>query len=168
VDVAADSPSVARGLRLAGVAQLADILASVAVLITLIFLALEVRQNTEVTRATAYARSVDSLNQWRLAIATDPDLSMRWQAYVTNNLEAQPHLADIRLQLLLNTIWAIYESSYYADQYGLLGSSESERHRAQTCARYRADEAQFTEPLMGQPLRQILTQEFVRYVESVC
>ena len=168
MDTREDSGNGGRRSGLAVAAQLAEILASLAVLITLVFLVVEVRQNTEVTRAAAYDRSVDALNAWRLTIAGDPDLSARWQAYVTNDLEAHPDLADIRLQLLLNTIWAIYESAYYANQYGLLGASEWERHRVLTCVRYRTDRPRWTEPFVGQSLRDILTPEFVSYVESAC
>jgi hypothetical protein len=75
--------SPTRGVTLAQLAQVAELLASFAVVVSLVFLVAEVRRNTEVTRAAAYDRSVDALNQWRLTIASDRDLATLWQAYRT-------------------------------------------------------------------------------------
>ena len=45
-----------RGLR-----RVAEFVASLAVLVTLVLVALELRQNTDATRAASYAQSMDAL-----------------------------------------------------------------------------------------------------------
>lgn len=53
-------------MKLSGWASIAEIISGTAVLITLVFLVFGIRENTEITRAAAYDRNIDSLNQWRL------------------------------------------------------------------------------------------------------
>jgi hypothetical protein len=162
-----DAARRAPRLTLSDLAHVAEIVASLAVVVTLVFLVVEVRQNTEITRVTAYDRTVEGLNTWRLTVASDPDLAERWQAYMSNSA-AQDPAADMRLQLLLNTLWAAYESAYYAWRYEILGSSEWTRFAFQICLRYESDGTPWSRPSSGQPIRDLLTDEFVGYVEATC
>ena len=63
--------------RLQMLAQLAEIIASVVGVITLLFLFVEVQENTHATRAAAYERSMEGLNGWRLTLTADPELLTR-------------------------------------------------------------------------------------------
>ena len=103
--------------------QLTEILASVTVVVTLIFMVVEIRQNTETARAASYAASMDGLTQWRLTMAGDAELAALWEAY--NFGGERPE--DFRLNLLVSTLWGIYENAYYSNQRGLIGPSEWER-----------------------------------------
>ena len=66
-----------RGLR-----HVAEFVTTLAVLVTLVLVTLELRQNTGATQAAAYAQSMDALTDWRLAIASDPDLASVWSDYM--------------------------------------------------------------------------------------
>ena len=159
-------------LTLSTLGQLAEIVASVAVLITLVFLVVEVRQNTETTQATSYDRSMEGLNQWRLTVASDPDLSRLWAAYVTRTSEDQRRIEDFRLNLLVNSLWGVYENAYYSNERGLLGASEWSRFQFQVCVQYRlAQSHDRWAPLTreeGAPIRSLLTEEFASFAESEC
>ena len=52
-------------------AQISEIIAAVAVVVTLIFLIFEVRENSDLVRADSFNRSIESLVEWRSAIATN-------------------------------------------------------------------------------------------------
>ena len=156
--------------RLTAIAQIAEIVTSVAVLITLVFLVLGVRQNTDITRSSAYERSMAGLNEWRLALASDPELARLFATYQKRepgNLRS----TDFRLQLILNTIWGVYENSYYAHQRRILGDSEWSRFETQICVGYDRDALRWT-PAPGLPsnisIRPLLTEEFAEYTESLC
>jgi hypothetical protein len=140
---------------LSSLSQLADIVASIAVLVTLVFLVAEVRQNTETARATSYAASMDGLTQWRLTMAGDPELAALWQAY--NFGGASPE--DFRLNLLVSTLWGIYENAYYSNQRGLMGESEWERFQRQICLNADRDL-----PMIGN----LLTDEFRLHADTGC
>jgi hypothetical protein len=160
-------------VRLSAASQLAEILASLAVLITLVFLVVEVRQNTETTRAATYDRSIVALNDWRRTIALDPELTSLWATYSDNDLGEHDGGTDMRVQLLLHMLWGIYENSYYSNQRELLGESEWGRFETQICARYRFDPVRWgsgDSPDFPSriPARDLLTEAFVTYVESSC
>ena len=132
-----------------------EILASVAVVVTLIFVVVEIRQNTEVARAASYAESMDGLTQWRLTMASDPELATLWEAYNFGGERSE----DFRLNLLVSTLWGIYENAYYSNQRGLFGRSEWERFERQVCRNAARDL-----PLIGN----LLTEEFRAFAESGC
>ena len=52
-------------------AQISEIIAAVAVVVTLIFLIFAVRENSDLVRADSFNRSIESLVEWRSAIATN-------------------------------------------------------------------------------------------------
>ena len=124
-----------RYLPLSTLAQLAEIVASLAVLATLVFLVMEVRQNTETTLAMSYDRSTERVTEWRLTVARDPELAGTFGAYARGDYTFESEAEDFRLQLLINTLWGIYENAYYAHERGLLGASEWSRFEGQICAR---------------------------------
>ena len=156
----------------------AEIVSAAAVVVSLVFVGLQVRQtaeetslNTEITRAAAYDRSMEGLNRWRLTLAADPELVRLWAQHIQGQLEFREQARDPRLQLLLNTLWGVYENSYIANQYGLLGASEWGRFQRQICMRYRSSSEfwnQVPEGTVLTPVRGLLTEEFATYVESSC
>lgn len=166
-----ESPS-SRASSLATATQIAEIAASLAVLITLIFLVLEVRQNTATTRVASYDRSMELLNEWRLTVASDPVLAGDWVDYVSRTDGNRSMEADIRLNMVLGTLWGIYENAYVARERGFLGPSEWTRFEVQTCRQY--DLAVENERWDGDPrgtvtsMRSLLTEEFAKFVESNC
>ena len=98
-------PTRERRLPLAMLAQLAEIVASLAVVATLVYLVVEVRQNTEVTQAAAYDRSTEGLNQWRSMVSRDPELARLWGSFQENGEVDQERVEEVRLQLVIATLW---------------------------------------------------------------
>jgi hypothetical protein len=59
-------------------ASVAEVVSGVAIVVTLVFLAVGIRENTEITRAAAYDRNIESLNQWRLGVMQNESLIRVW------------------------------------------------------------------------------------------
>ncbi len=55
-------------------ALIAEIIGGVAIVLSLLFVGLEIRGNTQVARAEAYESNIDSINEWRLELIRDPRL----------------------------------------------------------------------------------------------
>ena len=152
--------------KLSDWASIAEILSSIAVVVTLLFLVFGIRENTEITRIAAYDRNMESVNLWRYELAKDAGL-VRLFGTFNRRLSEEATDAEVelfQLNLLLNALWGTYEKSYYAYQYGILGSSEWSRFEIQMCrGRELALEAgvwEFMVPLW--------TEEFANYVASLC
>lgn len=86
--------------RLSNWASVAEIRASIAVLITLALLIHDVRENTKTTRAATYASTLDSLNEFQGIIFTNENALRVWDAYI-RPLHAQ-RARQLVLQLSLN------------------------------------------------------------------
>ena len=146
---------------------IAEIVSSLAVVITLIFLLFDIRENTDITRAAVYDRNMDSLNDWRLAIAKDKDLTrvfIHGQTDRVGESMTDQELEAAQYMLISNVQWGIYEKSYYAHQYETLGTGEWSRFEQQICTAWnRATAISQWNQAAG-----FLTNEFKDYVIGSC
>ena len=150
--------------RLGRWTQIAEIIASLAVVATLLFLVAEVRQNTQVTRAAAYEKGMEAVNEWRFKLASDPELARLYRTYTLEG-PGQGELEDYRVRILLNVLWSDYETAYFANERGLLGAEEWSRFEVMSCIAYSRD----LEWWHGEsPLRRLLTNEFADWVQGRC
>jgi len=149
--------------KLSDWASIAEILSGIAVLITLVFLIIEIRENTEVTRAAAYDRNIDSINESAYVLAQNPELARIYRAFVEGRVDDLDSDESFRVQLMVRTLFRIYEKAYFAYQYGTLGEAEWTRFSGGVCRQIdRADAA------MWDIVKVILTEEFVGYLTESC
>ncbi len=148
--------------RLSSWASIAEIGSSIAVVVTLIFLVVGIRENTSVTRASVYASSIDSLNEFESTILTDPELSRVYLAYLGSaTASLDPADAD-RITLIVAILFRIYEKAYFTERYDLIGEEEWGRFERMICINYtRAETAG-----EAQTIRNLMTEEFMRYISA--
>ena len=152
--------------KLSDWASIAEIISGIAVVITLVFLILGIRENTEIVRASAYAGSMDSLNDFTMDVITNADLRSVWQDYVNENATDFDADETQELQLLLIVLFRNYEKAYFSERYGLLGSAEWGRFERQICLQ--VDRARLTDESILGFLDVVLTDEFAAYVHGTC
>ena len=146
-------------------ASIAEIVSSIAVVVTLVFLVTELQENTEVTRAIAYDRNIDSLSEVRNRIVSDPDVARIWQAFQDNESGSLEGPDRTRLRQLVFWLFGVYEQSYFANRYGVLGSSEWSRFSVNVCFQYGLVLSSTT---LVNGLRFVVTEEFMEYMEATC
>ena len=154
-------------MNLKKAALLAEVVGGLAVVLTLIALILEVRENTNIVRASAYNQNIDSLNAWRMNISQSKELSRLYQQYVTGQTSEWTDDEEFRLWLVINQVWGVYEKAYYASQYGILGPQEWRRFERQMCA----SESQIVGLNSAQRramTRFFWTEEFAKFVKATC
>ena len=145
-------------------ASLADVASGIAVIVTVIFLIVEIRTNTEVTRASMYANNINSLIDWRRLLIEDRDIAKLWESYTTGGFDDQDSTDQLRmLQLVANNI-NIYENAFYAQQYGVLGSSEWSRFQRMSCVQYNWA---IRSPLI-ETIEMVTTDRFRAFLEENC
>ena len=138
--------------------MVAEIVSGVAVVITLVFLVVEVRGNSDLIRANAFNRSMESLNELRMLIATDEEnLAVMREHWGIDSED------ELRRQLLVVSLWSIYEKTYYSPKYGLVGQAEWERFDTRIC-RY----IEIREDYWRFNVSVFLTEEFRNYVIDRC
>ena len=144
--------------RLQKWAYFAEIVSSVAVLITLVFLVFEIRSNSDLIRADSFDRNVASLIDWRMQVVSDDQslgiMSSHWGV-------EDPQL--LKESLLILSLWSIYEKTYYAQQYDLVGTSEWQRFEYVICVN-----VQRGPDYWETQIARFLTPEFREYVSQTC
>ena len=123
-------------MNLAKWSQISEIISGIAVLATLGFLLLEVRENTAVTRAEAYGQSVDRLNYWRMELADNPELSDIYRTFRDGDVSELSETQKQQFGFFYSALWGIYESAYYSQGYDILGEAEWDRFQSQICGQY--------------------------------
>lgn len=138
--------------------QISEIIAGVAVVVTLVFLIFEIRENSDLVRADSFNRGIESLIEWRTAIASDEaSLKVMAEHWGFDDIDL------LRRQMHLVNLWSIYEKTYYSQQYGLVGQAEWERFQTRICGYREADVTYWDERIA-----QFLTAEFRDYVIASC
>jgi hypothetical protein len=109
--------------KLSDWASIAEIVSGIAVVVSLIFLIAGIRENTEITRAAAYERSIDSFNEWRMWLSSDDELRRGYETWFAGHGDDLDEDILSRVGWAVNVVWAIYEKSYFANQAGTFGTS---------------------------------------------
>jgi hypothetical protein len=151
--------------KLSDWAAIAEIVSGIAVVITLIFLTFGIRENTAVTRAAAFDRKIEGLNQVAITLARDEELMRLFQYYQDDHLDIDELSNEewARVRAMVRSILRIYETAYYSTQYGTLGLSEWSRFERQICRhRARLDIVRWND------IQGVLTEEFANYVAESC
>ena len=145
-------------------AKIAEIVSGFAIVVSLVFLIFEVRENSAITRSAAFDRSMEALNAWRYELARSPELARTYGAL--RRFDREPTEAEVntyRRDLLNNALLSIYENAYYSNQYGLVGPAEWTRFEVQLCSNMLSMDDELWEWS-----KLFLTEEFVRYAEKLC
>ena len=156
-------PTTMSRMTLSAWAHVAEIVAALGVIIGLVFLSLDVRENTEITRSAAYGQSIDRLNEWRANVVRDPDVSRLYLAYSESKTGELNREDSFRLQLLLTSLWGVYETAFYARDYGLLGPAEWGRYEVQMC-----DHRGLNVEDWNRVVAPRITEPFRRFLEASC
>jgi hypothetical protein len=144
-------------------ALVAEVVSGVAVVLTLVFLAVSIRANTAVTRAAAYEDLLDSINQFNLAIVNDAELAAIWTAFRTGRADELDEQASTRLILMARVLFRSYEAAYFFREYGILGRAEWERFGTTICSTYANTTSTF-----WPDVRSVLSSDFAAYIEGDC
>ncbi|MBT8145776.1 MAG: hypothetical protein KJN90_02935 [Gammaproteobacteria bacterium] len=111
-----------------------NIAASIGVLLGILFLALEIRQNTEMMRSQARDAITEKQMMFSEWVSTEPEMAVAIVA-ATEGLEEMSPEHRMMYSYFLTGVWREWENSYYQYQQGLFDADEFEprtlRWRAQ-------------------------------------
>jgi len=157
--------------QLKKMALAAEIIGGAAVIVTLVFLVVETRENTRAVQAQSYLALTSELNRIREKLFEPEVASIFSNAILDRAAPESPRDALIYRQIF-EAAFSIYEAAYYAKQKGVLDGSEWSRFDEAMC-RNMSNVAPIWEQddslaILGQGVRSTLTEPFVNYVEDHC
>ena len=141
-------------------ALIAEIVSAAAVVISLVFVAFQVMDNTAAIRSASYDGILSDHIEWRMTVASNPELLAT--VAKTFNSDSDSSLSEeeqLGSQLSFQALWQIYERAYFARKYETLGDSEWARYEKAIC-RF----ASLTD--VEAELGRYLTTEFVEFADS--
>lgn len=149
--------------KLSDWADIAQVLSGFAVLITLVFLVIEIRDGTNVTRASMYAGFASGFVNNRTIRVQDPELNRIVLLFTEEGAELAPEEAQ-RIAPYLSNIFQLYDAAFFSQRYQVIGELEWERFERNICTNYgRA----ITHGLEG-AISGVVSDEFWLYVTAAC
>ncbi len=153
--------------KLRNLALIAEVISGITIVVTLLFLAMEMRSNTEAVRAQTYQVLMAELNNWRALFIEDPSLNEAIEnidAVGWENLGMRERRRSWMREIM---IWSIYESAYFANLRDVLGELEWARFERQICHRFNLSGLMWDPPRV-MTVKPVLTPHFAEYVEATC
>ena len=98
-------------------AQTAEIVGAIAIVASLVFVGLQLRQSNQLTRTTAYQQNIDSLIDLRMLVIS-ARLSDEWLASIDSDDDATEAQSD--LVVISQIALSIYDKAYVAFQNGIM------------------------------------------------
>lgn len=145
-------------LKLKQWAQIAEVIGAFAIIVSLIYVAGEVRHNTEATQAATFQQMVQQSASSLIAIAQDPELA-EIQRRRSLDPESLTELEQYRLFLIARAQWRGMESAYFQRQHSVLGESEWKSYRYTMCR-------ELTAVLGWDQHRSALSPDFVSFIDD--
>lgn len=109
-----------------------DLLSPLAVLLGLVFVGFELRQNTAAVEAASRQNANDGSVAWLLTFGTDPDLSALW-VKASQNLEELTDTESTQLYFLMRSQWVRFETAFLQWKNGVLSDEDWSVYAAAIC-----------------------------------
>ena len=103
--------------KLQAYAQIAEIIGGIAIVISLIFVGIQIKQNNAISRTEAYQRNIDALNEWRALVLTTGNAEAI-QRFITEGVITEGKEADILY--LQNISLIIFDRAYFSYKNGIM------------------------------------------------
>ncbi len=114
--------------------SLTEVFGGIAVIVSLVFVGLEIRQNTAASRAATYQEMIRASNEYLLVIGTDPDLSLIMYRASNDSLrERLSGLDQLQYFNVRRVFWRNMENAYVQHQIGVLGDAEWDTYHGLAC-----------------------------------
>ena len=104
-------------MSISDLGSLGEFIGSIAVLLTLIYLALQIRQNTHATRAVSHHAITDALNQLNLTLGKDDVVAQIWITGM-NDRSSLNEVQREQFDALLRAYMHVCDTMYYQAQVG--------------------------------------------------
>jgi hypothetical protein len=113
--------------------------------------------------AWAHVAEIVAALEWRANVVRDPEVSRLDVAYSESKTGELDREDTFRLQLLLTSLWGVYETAFYSRDHGLLGPAEWGRYEIQMCEHQGLNVEEWNHIVAPR-----ITEPFRRFLEASC
>ena len=146
-----------------------ELLSAAAVLLGLVFVGFELRQNTAAIEASSRQSTSDASVAWLLTIASDPELAHLW-GIASQEPQKLSDTEAVQLHLLLRSQWIRFQNAYLQWNNGTLDEDDWHNYmgficRTRTKAQVNANAANLRVATWDNH-KAVLDKDFVDFVEN--
>ena len=109
------------------------LVANIGVLIGVFFLAIELNQNTNISRSDSYQQILNSINEWRSYRLEDPELDDVWYKFTSRRFNELSDFEIRRVRILASYLMDIYDNALYSFNSGVITEQEMDRFLRPGC-----------------------------------
>ena len=106
-----------RDVTIQDLGSLGELVAAIATVATLIYLALQIRRNTQATQAGSFHAIYDSMNHVNIAVIQNPELTRVWLAGAANRSSLNPEELH-KFDFTLLSYFHVFETLHYQGRIG--------------------------------------------------
>ena len=147
----------------------AEIASAAAVIVTLIFVIIGMKENTNAMQARTFQELMRDENNWRSSIR-ELERDQTMSALRSEGFDSLSEAEQDLVRLVFLELWGIYEAAFYANERGILGTDEWARFEKLICEQRSGQMGEHWdveyEGLFS--YRNLLTPKFVKFVENQC
>ena len=107
-------------MKIKKAAAIAEIVSAVAVIVSLLYVGYEVRQNTAAVESTAYQSIHDAEDLYWQSISADAELSALWDAGMEGGLEALEPAQRSQYTITVRRLIYLYQNVHYQQRKGVV------------------------------------------------
>ena len=140
-------------------ALIAEIVGAICIVVSLIFVGLQIRQsseqvsmNTTATQETTNQAILEEFNSWRLAVGSDPELV----GIISLPIDELTEIQQSQRVLLMDSFWGVLERAYTAKSNGVLDDSSWRRFYAAICLTKEYQPESLTSVFIGEDFKQAI------------
>ena len=150
--------------KLSDWASIAEIVSGIAVVVTLVFLIVGIRENTAITRVSVYGDLMQEINQLNSRRIDDPEVARALDSFYLETTETLEYSERRTVAAYVQVMFRTYERAYFSRRYDIIGDEEWSRFEFLICANSRRAR------LMGEELTEVeyLTNSFREYMKASC
>ncbi len=105
--------------KLSDIAKVAEIISAIAIVLSLVFVGVQLNDNTRATRSAIASKTVSTLEAWYVGIGTSPQTSALFYNAMANPEDQTPQ-EWYRFVMMVHGLMINYQNSYYLVQQGTL------------------------------------------------
>jgi len=144
----------------------AEVISAVAVVVTIGFLAAQTMDNTNALQAQTFQALMHDTSEWRASIVS-PDMAKLRVKWRDEGFESLTKVEQYQIRGSNLVLWGIYESAYFANERGVLGSVEWSRFEVAIC-RSRKQDFGYWELEGLASFSALVTPQFMEYIQQTC
>jgi hypothetical protein len=146
--------------------SLMELLGGLAVLVGLMFVGFELKQNTEAVQASTLQNLTDESQEYLLLLAQDEELNRIWRQAVAEGVDTLNESEASRLVFLYRAQWIRFQNAYLQWRRGTLDDEDWAFYRGVICRKEGDSGSPSLRGSTWPDHRAALTEGFVNFVET--